>query len=77
MMTMTRQWMTTTMCGLALAATCLTGCQVEVGGQMLPSAYYLSDDVQYFAPGTENKLSRENAAMKAYRADQAVQGRSP
>lgn len=66
--------MTATICSLAIATTCLTGCQVQVGGQTLPSPYYLSDDVQYFAPGPEAKLSREAAAMKAYRADQALQG---
>ena len=65
------------MCGLVLAALSLTGCQVHVGGQMLPSPYYLGDDVQYFAPGPEAKLTREAAAMKAYRADQALQGLAP
>jgi hypothetical protein len=56
-------------CGLAAA--CLwpllllaTGCQVEVAGQTLPSPYYLSDDVQYYAPGPGFKLAREAAAMK-------------
>jgi hypothetical protein len=77
MMTMTRRWMTATLCGLGFTATLLTGCQVDVGGQTLPSPYYLNDDVQYFGPGPENKLSRENAAMKAYRADQALQGLGP
>lgn len=48
-----------------LALTALTGCQVDVSGQTLPSPYWLSDDVQYFAPGTEFKLSREAAAMQA------------
>lgn len=42
----------------------LSGCQVEYAGQTLPSAYYLSDDVQYYAPGPEFKLAREAAAMK-------------
>jgi hypothetical protein len=42
-----------------------TGCQVDVAGQTLPSPYWLYDDVQYFAPGTEFKLSREAAAMQA------------
>ncbi len=72
---MTQRWMTAAMCGLAVAATCLTGCQVHVGGQTLPSSHYLSDDVQYFGAGPEAKLSREAAAQKAYRADQAMQGR--
>ena len=30
-----------------------TGCQSTVGGQTLPSAYYLTDDVQYFPAGPE------------------------
>jgi hypothetical protein len=42
-----------------------TGCQVDVGGQTLPSPYYLTDDVQYFPAGPEFVLSREAAAMKA------------
>jgi hypothetical protein len=74
---MTQRWTTTGLCLLGLAATCLTGCQVQVGGQTLPSPYYLDDDVQYFAPGPESKLAREAAAMKAYQADQTLQGRGP
>ena len=50
-----------------------TGCQSHVGGQTLPSPYYLTDDVQYFPAGPEFKLSREAAAMKA--AKQANQRR--
>lgn len=40
------------------------GCQSDYAGQTLPSAYYLSDDVQYYAPGPEFKLAREAAALK-------------
>ena len=61
--------------GLSLGAVGLTGCQVTVGGQTLPSPYYLHDDVQYFAPGSEFKLARENAAQKAYASEQAAQGK--
>ena len=43
----------------------VTGCQVDVGGQTLPSAYYMFDDIQYFPPGPEFPLSREAAAIKA------------
>lgn len=50
---------------LLAALPALTGCQVDVAGQTLPSPYYLSDDIQYFPPGTEFKLSREAAAMQA------------
>lgn len=52
-----------------------TGCQVDVGGQTLPSPYYLTDDVQYFPPGPEFKLSREAAAMEAAKAERALQQR--
>ena len=51
----------------------LCGCQVQQGGQTLPSAYYMEDDVQYFAPGPEFKLSREAAALKAAREEAALQ----
>jgi len=47
-----------------LAAAGLTGCQVDIGGQTMPSPYYMSDDVQYFPPGPEFPLSREAAALK-------------
>ena len=56
-----------------LAGMGLTGCQVDTGGQTLPSPYYMSDDVQYFPPGSEFKLSKEAAAMKEYSQDQAGQ----
>lgn len=55
-----------------LAALGLTGCQVDVGGQTLPSAYYLSDDVQYFPAGNEFVLANEAAAMRA--ANAAIAG---
>ena len=64
-----------TLCGLGLAMLAVgsTGCQVTEGGQTLPSPWYIYDDVQYFAPGPEFKLSREAAAQKAYRADLEAQ----
>ena len=46
-----------------------TGCQVNVGGQTLPSPFYLDDDVQYFAPGPEFPLSREAAAQGIERVE--------
>jgi hypothetical protein len=55
---------------LMLASLAATGCQVDVGGQTLPSGYYLSDDVQYYAPGPEFKLAREAAALKEQSAEQ-------
>lgn len=57
--------------GLSLAAVLgLTGCQMSIGGQTLPSPYWQTDDVQYFPPGSEFKLAREAAAMKAFKQDQ-------
>ena len=62
------------LCGLALvAAVGSTGCQITEAGQTLPSPWYIYDDVQYFAPDTEFKLSREAAAMAAAKADAALQ----
>ncbi len=49
---------------MLLASIAATGCQMDIAGQTLPSAYYLSDDVQYYAPGPEFKLAREAAALK-------------
>jgi hypothetical protein len=54
---------------LAIGGVSLTGCQVDVGGQTLPSAYYLQDDIQYFPAGPEFKLSKEAAALKAYKKE--------
>ncbi len=55
-----------------LIAVGTTGCQIDVGGQTLPSPYYMSDDVQYFPPGPEFKLAREAAAMKEYAQEAAL-----
>ena len=49
------------------------GCQSDISGQTLPSPGYISDDVQYFPPGPEFKLSREAAAMKAQSEENAKQ----
>jgi hypothetical protein len=63
------RWLTVT--ALVAVGLGLTGCQVDVGGQTLPSAYYLQDDIQYFPAGPEFKLSKEAAAQKAYRKQMA------
>jgi hypothetical protein len=64
---------TTSGFGVFAVAICMlglnTGCQVQVAGQTLPSAYYLEDDVQYFPAGSENKLANETAALKAQREE--------
>lgn len=49
----------------------LTGCQTSIGGQTLPSATYLDDDVQYFVAGPEFKLSNQVEAARKYKLDQA------
>lgn len=55
---------------LMLAMLGSTGCQVDIAGQTLPSGFYQTDDVQYFAPDAEFKLSREAAALKEQSAGQ-------
>lgn len=54
---------------LAVVALGATGCQVDVAGQTLPSAWYMYDDVQYFQPGPEFKLQNEANAQRAYQQD--------
>ena len=49
----------------------LTGCQTDIAGQTLPSAYYLQDDVQYFPAGPEMYLSNQVQQMEEYRFRQA------
>jgi hypothetical protein len=63
------RWAAIALGGLFLASTvCTTGCQVSIGGQTLPSSYYMQDDVQYFPKGSNFKLPREAAALKAARS---------
>ncbi|HEV8070988.1 MAG TPA: hypothetical protein VGP76_24965 [Planctomycetaceae bacterium] len=56
------------------SAGCLSGpwaaFQTTVGGQTLPSAYYLQDDVQYFPAGPQDKLFNERRALEQYKAGQ-------
>ena len=58
---------------MMIASLASTGCQMDIAGQTLPSPYYLTDDVQYYAPGPEFKLSREAAALKEQAAEQISQ----
>ncbi len=63
-------------CSVGLLTTIgITGCQVDIGGQTLPSPNYQSDDIQYFPPGPEFKLSREAAVQKAFKEEQ--EGQAP
>ena len=59
---------------ILVAAAASTGCQVDVAGQTLPSAYYQYDDIQIYPHGPEFKLQNEADAMKAYKAEQQLGG---
>ena len=48
----------------ASGATGLSGCQTTVGGQTLPSGYYLRDDVQYHPSGPEFLLYNTERAYQ-------------
>lgn len=50
----------------------LSGCQTNIGGQTLPSAWYLRDDVQFFPAGPETLLPETRRAAAEYRAQQAA-----
>lgn len=52
--------------GCALLGMAATGCQSTIGGQTLPSAFYLKDDVQYFPPGPDFILSNQVEAIEQY-----------
>lgn len=66
-----RGWRGVAMFGCLSLSAVSTGCfQTTVGGQTLPSAYYLDDDVQYFPTGPEQKLSNQIRAMERYKAEQ-------
>ncbi|WP_437187535.1 hypothetical protein SH668x_000933 [Planctomicrobium sp. SH668] len=54
-----------TACGI------FAGCQTNVGGQTLPSGYYLRDDVQFFPAGPEFLLPETVRAAEEYRTAQA------
>jgi hypothetical protein len=53
------------LCGVSLFLTASSiGCDSHVGGHSADTPYYL-DNVNYFPPGPEFKLSREAAAQAA------------
>ncbi len=52
--------------GCALVSCAAVGCQTSVGGQTLPSAYYLRDDLQYYPHGPEDQLTNQINALKQY-----------
>lgn len=46
------------------------GMQTNMGGQTLPSSYYLRDDVQYFPAGPEEQLTNQKRALQQYKLEQ-------
>ena len=56
--------------GLLISAS-LCGCQTTIGGQTLPSAHYLEDDIQYFPAGEEFLLPNTVRAHQEYKAARA------
>jgi len=64
------KWTRVALLGCGLMALGATGCQTNIGGQTLPSAYYLRDDVQYFPAGPEDKLFNERRALAQYKLEQ-------
>ena len=59
------------LCGGALSLAA-AGCQSSVGGQTLPSAYYLRDDVQYYPAGPEFLLPNQQRVLEQYKLEQAA-----
>lgn len=68
-MKITRIWLT--MLAISGLTISLTGCQSSVGGQTMPSAFYLDDDVQFFPAGPEFKLSNQVQRIEEYKQQQA------
>ena len=58
----------------AIGISGLTGCQTTVGGQTLPSGYYLEDDVQYHPAGPEFLLYNTDRAYQQRQEQQDVGG---
>ncbi len=55
----------------------LSGCQTTIGGQTLPSADYLKDDIQYFPAGPEFLLPNAVRAHQEYKAAQLGDDAAP
>lgn len=65
------------LCGFGLLAVTGIGCQSDIAGQTLPSAYYLRDDVQFFTAGPETQLPEQRRALQQYRAARAGNANVP
>lgn len=68
----TGKWSRVLLCSCGPILFFATGCswQSSVGGQTLPSAYYLRDDIQYFPAGPETRLPNLRRALDEYRLEQ-------
>jgi len=64
------KWARAILLGCGLLSLAATGCQTNIGGQTMPSAYYLRDDVQYFPLGPEDKIYNERKALAEYKIQQ-------
>ena len=64
------QWPRAALLTLGLLGMAFSGCQSTVGGQTMPSATYLRDDVQYFIAGEETPLPRLRRALQEYKINQ-------
>lgn len=72
-----KQWSAAAVAAIGLMGT-TSGCvQSTVGGQTLPSGYYLRDDVQYFPAGPEFKLTNQVRALEEYKLQQEGIGAGP
>ena len=64
--------------GLAIGGCVVaTGCQANYTGQVLPSPWYLKQDVQFFAPGPEFPLTNQAADIDARRAELISEPQQP
>lgn len=65
-----RVWPSLAMALCGFAAIASTGCQSTVGGQTMPSAYFLTDDVQFFPAGPEGQLTNQIQKLDEYKLEQ-------
>ena len=64
------KWSRATLCTLGLVAMAAVGCQSTISGQTMPSAYYITDDVQYHPAGEEDRLPNLRRALDQYKLNQ-------
>lgn len=74
-MNVTRNFATSSGMLIACFLACggMFGCQTNIGGQTLPSPYYLRDDVQFFPAGPEFLLPETVRAHQEYKTAQEAE----